>query len=374
MLSEMTSLARSSGRHYSPGVADRAAAGSASQPLGAPLKKRVFGHHGGRAVEEVVLESADAAVAIISYGCTVRDWRVDGARGSLPVVLGFPRFEDYALHARAHGAVCGRVANRTANGRFTVDGVSYELTRNDGAHHLHGGAVGLQRRVWDMEADSSADAVQLSYASPDGEEGYPGALDFTVVYRLEGPRLVCEMTGRPDRPTPIALAQHSYYNLGGGGDVRDHVLWIDAPEFTPTDADLIPLGTISPVAGTRLDFTEQRSLSEADPEGSGYDNNLVLAPGRDTEKPAVRVSCPRTGLALELWTDEPGLQLYDGAGVTIPVKGLGGARYGSFAGLCLEAQHFPDSLHNSEWPSIIRSPGMSYFQRLGVAIGTGGHG
>jgi aldose 1-epimerase len=219
-----------------------------------------------------------------------------------------------------------------------------------------------------MDADSGREAVQLAYASPDGEEGYPGAVDFGVVYRLEGPRLVCEMSGRPDRPTPVALAQHSYYNLGGGGEVRDHVLWIDAPEFTPLGPDLIPDGTIRPVAGTRLDFTEARSLAEADPEGSGYDNNLVLSPGRDTAKPSARVSCPRTNLVLELWTAEPGLQIYDSAGVTIPAVGVIGARYGSFAGLCLEAQHFPDSLHNPDWPGIIRSPEVPYVQRLDVAI------
>ena len=337
------------------------------------MKKRVFGHHEGRAVEEVVLQSGDAAVAILNYGCTVRDWRVDGARGSLPVVLGFSRLEDYVFHARGHGAVCGRVANRTADSRFTLEGVSYELTPSDGAHHLHGGAVGLQRRVWEMDGDSSGEAVQLGYASPEGEEGYPGAVAFTVVYRLEGPRLVCEMTGRPDRPTPIALANHNYYNLGGGGDVRDHVLWIDAPEYTPIARELIPDGTIRPVAGTRFDFNEARSLAEADPEASGYDINLVLAPGRDSGTPAARVTCARTGLRLELWTGEPGLQVYDSAGVTIAAPGLDGARYGSFAGLCLEAQHYPDSLHNPDWPSIIRSPEEApYFQRLEVEIGRQG--
>jgi aldose 1-epimerase len=192
-----------------------------------------------------------------------------------------------------------------------------------------------------MDADSSGEAVQLVYASPEGEEGYPGAVDFTVVYRLEGPRLVCEMTGRPDRPTPIAR-------------------------------ELIPDGTIRPVAGTRFDFNEARSLAEADPEASGYDINLVLAPGRDAGTPAARVTCARTGLRLELWTGEPGLQVYDSAGVTIAAPGLDGARYGSFAGLCLEAQHYPDSLHNPDWPSIIRSPEAPYFQRLEVQIGRQG--
>lgn len=336
------------------------------------MRKRRFGRLDDRLVEEVVLESADAAVAILSYGATVRDWRVDGPAGSLAMVAGFRRLEDYLLHARAHGAVCGRVANRTAEGRFTLDGASWQLTRNDGPHHLHGGEVGLQRRVWEMEVDTAGEAVRLGYTSPAGEEGYPGAVVFTVTYRLEGPRLVCEMAGLPDRPTPISLAQHSYYNLGGGGEVRDHVLQIEAPEYTVPGPGLIPTGEIRAVAGTRYDFTRARSLAEADPAGEGYDVNLVLAGGRDAGKPAARADCPRTGLRLELWTAEPGLQLYDSAGVTIPAPGHDGARYGPFGGLCLEAQHFPDSLHQPDWPSIIRTPEAPYFQRLEVEIGRQG--
>lgn len=332
------------------------------------MRKRLFGRHEGGAVEEIVLESAEAAVAILSWGATVRDWRVDGARGSLPVVLGFPRFEDYALHARAHGAICGRIANRTRDARVTLEGVTYELTRNHGEHHLHGGTVGMQRRIWEMEGDTASDSVQLSYASPDGEEGYPGAVDFSVVYRLEGPRLVCEMRGLPDRPTPVNLAQHSYYNLGGGGTVRDHVVWIDAPYFTPLRPDQIPVGDLRPVEGTRFDFTAARSLAEANPEATGFDNNLVLAEGRDTTLPAARVSCPRTGLRLEIRTGEPAMQIYDGAGATIAVPGHGGETYGPFAGLCLEAQHNPDSMSNPDWPSILCSPEAPYFQRLEVEI------
>jgi aldose 1-epimerase len=327
------------------------------------MKKRVFGRQDGRAVEEIVLESADAAVAILSFGCTVRDWRVDGPAGSLPMVLGFPRLDDYLEHARSHGAVVGRVANRTAHGRFTLDGRGYQLTPNEGPHHLHGGVTGLGRRIWEMEGDGAAGAVHLRYASPDGEEGYPGAVDFAVTYRLEGPRLVCEMSARPDRPTPINLAHHSYYNLGGGGDVRDHVLWIDGPDYTPVGPDLIPDGTIRSVADTGLDFTTPHEIGDAD-----LDHNLVLRAGRDPEQPAARVTCRRTGRRLELWTGEPGLQLFDAARMVIGTPGHEGQRYGAFAGLCLEAQRFPDSLNRPDWPRIVRSPDDPYFQRLAVEI------
>jgi len=188
-----------------------------------------------------------------------------------------------------------------------------------------------------------------------------------VRFRLDGPRLIVEMDGDPDRPTPVNLAQHSYYNLGGGGDVLDHVLWVDAPEHTPVGPDLIPDGTIRPVEG-HLDFTTPRSIAESDPDRIGLDNNLVLRAGRDRAEPAARVTCPRTGLGLRLRTDQPGLQVFDAAKMTIPVPGLDGLRYGPYAGLCLEAQHFPDSLNNPDWPSILCTPEAPYRQRLEVEI------
>jgi aldose 1-epimerase len=330
------------------------------------MKKRVFGRRDGRSVDEIVLESADAAVAILNYGCVVRDWRVDGAAGSLPVVLGFPRFEDYERFSRSHGAIVGRIANRTADASFELDGRTYHVTRNHGPHHIHGGTFGLGRAIWEMEGDSGS--VHLRYASPDGEEGYPGRIDFAVTYRLEGPRLVCEMSGQPDRRTPINLAHHNYYNLGGGGSVRDHVLRIDAAEYTPLKPDAIPEGVIRSVEGTPLDFREPRAIEEADPEGAGIDNNFVLDPARDRDAPAAWARCPRTGLRLQVWTDQPGLQIFNAATMSIGTPGHEGETYGPFAGLCFEAQHFPDSMHNPDWPSIVRSPEDPYFQRYIVEI------
>lgn len=329
------------------------------------MKKRLFGRDtAGRAVEEVVIESADAAVSILNLGCIVRDWRIDGTGGgSMPVVLGFPRLEDYLLHARSHGATVGRVANRIRDARFTLEGREYLLTPNEGAHQLHGGPGGLGTRIWRMEVDSAAGVVELAYDSPDGEEGYPGNVAFSVRFRLDGPRLVTEMVGRPDRPTPVNLANHNYYNLAGGGDVRDHVLWIDAAEYTAVDAALIPDGTIRPLEEAGIDFREPREIGDAE-----LDTNFVLDAGRDTAKPSARVECPRTGVRLALWTEEPGLQVFDAFGMTIGTPGHDGRSYGPFAGLCLEAQHFPDSLHHPEWPDIIATPEAPYFQRLMVEI------
>jgi aldose 1-epimerase len=327
------------------------------------MRKRPFGRTaGGRAVEQVVLESPEAAVAILSLGAVVRDWRIDGPAGSLPMVLGFPTVEAYERHARSHGAICGRVANRIKDARFSLDGKEYLLAANEGPNQLHGGPEGLGGRVWAMEVDGPA--VELRLTSPDGDQGFPGAVDFSVRYWLEGRKLVCEMRGHPDRPTPINLANHNYYNLGGSGTVKDHVLRVDAEEYTPTDDDLIPLGEIRPVEGTHLDFREPREIGD-----TRLDQNLVLRPGRDVAQPAAWAECPRTGVRLELWTAEPGLQLFDAPEMVIGTPGHDGQAYGAYAGLCLEAQHHPDSLHHPDWPSIVRTPEEPYFQRLEVAIG-----
>lgn len=335
------------------------------------MRKRIFGRLDGRDVTEITLESADAAVSILNYGCVLRDWRVDGPDRSLPMVLGFPRFEDYQRHSRSHGAIVGRIANRTAGASYVLEGREYALTRNHGPglrHHIHGGATGLGKRLWEMEGSTADEAVHLRHLSPDGEEGYGGAVEFAVTYRLDGPRLVCEMRGRPDRPTPINLAHHAYYNLGGGGTVRDHVLWLDAAEYTPLDDELIPLGTIESVEGTHRDFREPRSIEESDPDRIGLDNNFVLRPNRDQAEPAAWTSCPRTRMRLRLWTSEPGLQVFDAPKMTVGAPGHDGESYGPFAGLCLEAQHFPDAMHNPDWPSIVRTPEDPYLQRYVVEI------
>jgi aldose 1-epimerase len=331
------------------------------------MKKRRFGELDGQSVDEVTLESADAAVSILNFGCVLRDWRVDGPAGALPMVLGFPDFEAYRLHSRSHGAVVGRLANRTRDARFMLGGREHLLTPNHGPgsrHHIHGGATGLGRRLWEMETDAAASAVRLGYLSPDGEEGYPGTVRFEVVYRLDGPRLVCEMRGAPDRPTPINLAHHAYFNLGGSGTVQDHVLWVDADAYTPLDADQIPTGEIAPVEGTPLDFREAHTIGD-----TPIDNNFVLREGRDPDAPAARAACPRTGRHIEIRTDQPGVQLFDAPTMTVGAPGHDGAAYGPFAGLCFEAQHFPDSMNHPDWPSVVRTPERPYLQRYVVEIG-----
>lgn len=336
------------------------------------MRATVLGRHDGREVREVWLESGPTRIAVMGWGAGIRDWRLDGA----PMVLGFERFEDYPRHSPDFGIVAGRVANRISHGRLRLGGREWQLELNAGRHHLHGGSGGFGRRVWDLEVDSAARAVRLTRVSPDGEAGYPGRVEASVTYRLEGARLVCEMRAVPDRPTPINLAQHNYYDLAGTGDIRFHALWLDADRCLPVDGELIPTGAVMPVAGTRFDFTRSRKIGARDPGDAGagaadpaagiYDHNLCLRAARDPEAPAAELVA--AGRRLRIWTDQPGIQIYTAAGMSVAVPGLEGRRYGPFGGVCLEAQAWPDAPNRPGFPDIVRTPDMPYFQKLAVEI------
>ncbi|MEM9428250.1 MAG: aldose epimerase family protein [Pseudomonadota bacterium] len=326
---------------------------------------RTVGHIDGREVREARLESGAARVAVLSYGAVIRDWRVAAAGREVPCVLGFPDVAAYPAHSKSFGIIAGRVANRIAGARFPLNGEIVQLQPNEGRTHLHGGPIGLGKRIWEMEADGAG--VLLRYDSPDGEMGYPGRVLFEVRLRLDGPRLAFEMRGAPDRPTPINLAQHNYYNLNGQGDTRGHRLRIAASRYTPVDAELIPTGEMASVAGMHLDF---RAPAPVDPAGDGIDLNLVLDE-RDTRQEAAVLASPESGLRLSLFTDQPGLQLFNAPRMEIAVPGHDGARYGAFGGICLEPQHFPDSPNKPDWASILATPERPYVQRLAVEIGPG---
>lgn len=328
-----------------------------------------FGTLDGKEVLCATLSEGDTSVSILNYGAVTQDWRVAVNGTPTSMVLGFDRFEDYVLHSRSFGIIAGRVANRTAFGRFTLDGQTYQLATNNGEHHLHGGDVGLGRRMWRMEPDSDANALQLTYHSPDGEDHYPGAVDFTVTVTLKNGAVSYEMEGMPDRITPINLAQHNYYNLAGGGDVLRHHLKMPASRYTPVDAGLIPTGETAPVAGTHLDFTKGAQIGAIDPNRIGIDLNLVLDAERDPSAPAA-VLGHDNGCVLRLWTDQPGIQVFDAPAMDIPVPGLNNTTYGGFGGVCLEAQHFPNALNTPHFPQILSSPEMPYRQVLRIAIGS----
>ncbi|MDH3451569.1 MAG: galactose mutarotase [Gammaproteobacteria bacterium] len=330
-----------------------------------------FGDWQGQPVLQCTLKSATGVeIDIINWGAAVRDWRVPVRSGRPPrsVVLGFDRFEPYPEHSPYFGAIAGRVANRIARGRFTLLGRDYQLACNNGRHHLHGGPGGFGRLLWSLATDRAANAVQLRCTSPDGDEGYPGALEASVSYRLQDYRLAVEMTAVPDRSTPVNLAQHSYFNLNGDAQVGRHRLRVNADRYTPLDGELIPTGEIAAVDGTVFDFREARDF--LDPSGAimAYDINLVLDSQRDPQAPVAHVRTPGGELELRQWTDQPAVQLFNAGTVQVGVTGLGGRSYGAFCGLCLEAQHFADSVNQPDFPSIIAAPDRPYRQRTAYEI------
>lgn len=331
------------------------------------ISTRVFGRLDDVDIIEATLVSKGASVSILNYGCIIRDWRVQTADGETPVVLGLDNFDDYLDQLPSGGTICGRVGNRIGRGKFTLNGQGYQLPLNDGRNHLHGGH-GLGLRVWDMITDDATNSVTLTYHSPDGDEGYPANIDFTITLRLKGTKLTFEMHGMPDAPTPINLAQHNYYNLDGDGSVRDHVSQYAASSHTVVDDELIPTGEIASVTGTRFDFTTPASFAQTDPDRIGVDMNLVLDADRDTSQPAAVVTSPRSGLKLQLWTDEPGLQIFNAPLMDIPKMGIDGRSYGNFGGFCLEPQHYPDSVNQPDWPSTISTPDNPYYQKLVIDI------
>ncbi|MFW5934191.1 MAG: aldose epimerase family protein [Actinomycetota bacterium] len=322
---------------------------------------------------------AGLVATVTNHGATLVGLEAPDRTGRrADVVLGFDTIEGYRSPANHYlGATIGRVANRIANGRFTLGGEEHQLTQNEPPHHLHGGTSrSFDKVLWEV-VDADAAHVRLRYRSPDGEEGYPGDLEASATYALSGDALTITYEATTDRPTPVNMTNHAYLNLAGAGsgDVLDHVLQIDAQRYTPLDAGLIPTGEQAPVAGTPLDLREPRRLGDGiaavrDQLGAGgYDHNLVLG-ATDGEMhethgethTAATLHDPGSGRTLELSTDQPCLQVYSGNDVSA-IDGKGGARYERHAGLCLEPQHAPDSVNQPQWPSIVLAPGQVYRHR-----------
>lgn len=331
----------------------------------------------GREVHVFTLDTGRGLRArVLTYGGIVQSLEAPDRDGkSADVVLGHANVADYADGHPYFGAIVGRYANRIARGRFALDGHEYLLAANNGPNHLHGGISGFDKAIWQAEPLREQDAVgvRLSHTSPDGDEGYPGALAVTVTYRLTGANeLRIDYTATTTRPTPVNLTHHSYFNLAGhdGGDILQHELQIRARRFTPVDAGLIPTGELRPVGGTPFDFRETkpigRDIGSEDEQlrfGGGYDHNFVL----DRERPdelalAARLREPRSGRVLEVLTTEPGLQFYSGNFLDGTDLGKSGKPYRHRSGLCLEAQHFPDSPNQPAFPSTVLRPGNTYRQ------------
>jgi aldose 1-epimerase len=322
----------------------------------------------------VLTNSKGTTVKIMTYGAAITEWWVADKDGKLAdVTLGFDDLKGYQSKGNPYfGCVVGRVCNRIAKGRFTLDGTEYKLKTNNGPNHLHGGDKGFDKVVWQAKVGDNAKvpSVSFRYNSPDGEEGYPGKLKVHVVYELtEDNELKIHYTAVTDKATPVNLTNHAYFNLAGqnAGDVLDHVLTIPATRYTPTDKTLIPTGRIDPVKGTPFDFTRPTRIGEriakAGGDPVGYDLNYVLdSAGKGKVELAATMYEPKSGRVLEVLTTEPGIQFYTGNFLDGTVKGKGGAVYKKYGAFCLETQHYPDSVNQKSFPSVILQPNKTYNQ------------
>jgi aldose 1-epimerase len=333
----------------------------------------------GVAIEAVTLTAANGISArIISYGATLQALLLPDRDGrSADVVLGYDDLAGYVAKPQFFGATVGRYANRIAGARFTLDGKTYSLAANDGPNALHGGKKGFDKVVWTITEVKSGPAasVTLTYTSRDGEEGYPGSLQVSVTYSLDENRtLTIRYTATTDKPTVVNLTNHSLFNLAGvpaARSVLDHRLMLAADAYTPVDATLIPTGEIKNVAGTPFDFRQAapigaRIRDASDPQiaiGRGYDHNFVLRGGvTDSPKLAARVEDPVSGRVLELYTTEPGVQVYTGNFLDGTTAGKSHVVYRQGDGLALEPQKFPDSPNHAAFPSTRLDPGQTYRQ------------
>ncbi|MCI0456547.1 MAG: galactose mutarotase [Gemmataceae bacterium] len=340
----------------------------------AGIKKQAFGKTSdGTAVDLYTLTNTKGMTAkITNYGGIVTELHAPDRDGKFEnVVLGFDNLAGYLKGHPYFGAICGRVANRIAGARFTLDGKEYKLAANNGPHSLHGGTKGFDKVVWKAEPQDTSDgpALKLTYVSPEGEEGFPGKLTTIVTYTLtSNNELKIDYKATTDKATPVNLTHHGYFNLLGPKDetILGHEMLIVADSYTPTDEKLIPTGTIERVKGTPLDFTRFTPIGarikqiKSDPVG--YDHNYVLGTQGKGAVLAAQVREPKTGRLMEVFTTEPAIQLYTGNFLDGKQTGQGGITYRQHYGFCLEAQHYPDSVHHNNFPSIILRPGQTYTQ------------
>ena len=337
----------------------------------------VFGKIDDQNVDLYTLTNAHGIEArITTYGAAIVSLKTPDRHGHLNnIVLGFDRLDMYVANAVPYyGATVGRYANRIARGRFSLDGITYQLPLNDGPNSLHGGRRGFDKRIWTADASGKHNSLHLTYVSAPGEEGYPGKLTVHVTYRLgDDDSLDITYEATTTAPTPVNLANHAYFNLSGDQDrpIVDHKLQINAEAFTPIDATLIPTGEVRPVAGTAFDFRRATSIGlhigASDEQlafGHGYDHNWVLAP--PPTKSALRLAAvltdPGSGRVVIIHTTQPGLQFYSGNFMNGKPSGQGSV-YGYRTGLCLETQHFPDSPNHPAFPNTILRPGETYSER-----------
>lgn len=344
-----------------------------------------IGEVDGQPVRSITLDDGTLRAVLIDLGARLVELHVPDRTGETADVVLAHESPAAAVPATGYfGATCGRFSNRIRRGRFTLDGERHEVTVNEGLNHLHGGVVGFDAQVWSVDVDDASTAVRFGLRSPDGDQGYPGALDITSTYRLADGVLSIRMEAETDAPTVVNMVNHAYWNLGGhtSGDVLGHEMLIESDFFTTVDDELVPDGEVRNVGGTPYDFRTPTPLGarirEVDHGGAGrdapagfagYDHNWVVRGQIGQLRPCVTVVEPRSGRRLDLRTTQAGVQLYTG-GYLDGVAGKYAAVYEPFAGFTLETQHFPDSPNIGHFPSSVLRPGERYDHQMELAFST----
>ena len=310
-------------------------------------------------------------MSVTNFGAKIVSLHVPDRNGKMTdVVLGHNTLDGYLSSKEPYfGAVCGRTGNRIAKGRFTLDGKEYRLAVNNGPNNLHGGLKGFNAVVWDA-CQTDEQTIELTYVSPDGEEGFPGTLTTKITYRITDNNSVqMEYEAQTDQPTIVNLTNHSFFNLSGAGDpyIGDHQLTINADTYLPTDDTAIPYGNAESVAGTPMDFRTPCTIGERIKEdfqqlifGKGYDHTYVLNKQNDELSFCAKAVSPKTGIVMDVFTTEPGVQLYTGNWLTGEYVGKNGHHYPMRSAFCLETQHFPDSINKPQFPTVILRPGETF--------------
>ncbi|XP_044519200.1 galactose mutarotase [Gracilinanus agilis] len=330
----------------------------------ASVTRSVFGNlpDGAGTVEKFQLQSDLLRVEIISLGCIITALEVKDRDGKFSdVVLGFSELEGYLKKHPYFGAVVGRVANRIAKGTFAIDGKEYKLAINKEPNSLHGGLKGFDKVLWTPQV--LPNGIQFSRISPDGEEGYPGELKVWVTYTLDGGQLTVNYKAQTSSTTPVNMTNHSFFNLAGQGspNIYDHEICIDAEAYLPVDDTLIPTGKVESVQGTAFDLRKPMVLGKHFEKFqiSGFDHNFCLKDSQEKHFCA-RVRHPPTGRTLEVYTTQPGVQLYTANFLDGTLKGKGGAVYPKHSGFCLETQNWPDAVNKPHFPRVLLQPGEEY--------------
>jgi aldose 1-epimerase len=340
--------------------------------IAADFAKQIDGKH---TELYTLVNKQGSEVAVLNYGAKIVSLVVPDRNGKpVDLVTGHRSIDEYLVSEEPYfGAICGRYGNRIAKGRFELDGKVYDqLAINNGPNNLHGGIKGFHAVVWEMR-QVDEQTVELSYTSPDGEEGFPGTLRVQIIYHLTNDNeLTIDYKAETDKPTVLNLTNHSYFNLSGAGDpyIGDHLLTINADYYLPTDETAIPYGPKAEVAGTPMDFRSPQEVGarindafEQLTFGNGYDHTYILNKEGQAFSFAARCVSPKTGIAMEVWTSEPGVQLYTGNWMTGNFTGKNAQTYPRRSALCLETQHFPDSPNRPDYPSVVLRPGETFQSR-----------